>query len=288
MSDLSYEETVVVTEVDGTTFHANEAGAGPTLIALHGGGPGANAWDNSSAVFTSLSERFRVIMLDLPGFGRSVRGANFAPDAGESEDRIYARALISYLDKRGIDRAHFFGASMSGGCTLRLAIDHPGRVGKLVLKCPGGMPNPFSPGPPDGISAMIEFMKDPTRERMARVMHLFVPDPAKFREEMVERRFDAARRTPGPPHIGRVVSLAPELPAVKAPTLVLWGRDDHMVPFAGFLPLLDGIPDVRLHAWGAGTGHFVEWEHPAEFARVVTDFLLDDRAACASDRERSM
>jgi pimeloyl-ACP methyl ester carboxylesterase len=275
MSAPTYDDSVVITEVDGTTFHANEAGDGPTLIGLHGGGPGANAWDNTGGSFAALAKRFRVILLDLPGFGRSVRGPDFAPIEGESEDRIYARALIGYMDKRGIDRAHFFGASMSGGCVLRLAIDHPDRVGKLVLKGPGGMPNPFAPSPPAGIVAMLEFLKNPTREQMAKVVHLFVPNPARFREDMVDRRFEAALRTPGPSHIGPVVSLAAELSNVAAPTLVLWGRDDQMVPFASFLTLLDRMPDVRLHAWGAGTGHFVEWEHPAEFARVVTAFLED-------------
>jgi 4,5:9,10-diseco-3-hydroxy-5,9,17-trioxoandrosta-1(10),2-diene-4-oate hydrolase len=275
MPESLYERTSVLTTVGGTTFHANEAGDGPVLIALHGGGPGANAWDNTAASFEAFAERFRVILLDLPGFGGSVRGADFAAEDGQSEDRVYARALLAYMDERGIGRAHFLGASMSGGCVLRLAIDHPERVGKLVLKGPGGMSNPFSPGPPPGIMAMLEFMKDPTREQMAKVMHLFVPNGTKFREDMVDRRFEAAMRTPSPPHVGPVVSLESELSKVTAPTLVLWGRDDQMVPFAGFLPMLHNMPDVRLHAWGAGTGHFVEWEHPAEFARVVAGFLED-------------
>jgi pimeloyl-ACP methyl ester carboxylesterase len=275
MPPTTYDETSIFTEVDGTTFHANEAGIGPTLIGLHGGGPGANAWDNTRDSFEALAKRFRVILLDLPGFGASVRGSRFAPNKNESEDRIYARALIAYMDERGIDRAHFFGASMSGGCVLRLAIDHPDRVGKLVLKGPGGMPNPFAPSPPAGIVAMLEFLKNPTREQMAKVVHLFVPNPTRFREDMVDRRFEAALRTPGPPHLGPVVSLAEDLSRVAAPTLVLWGRDDQMVPFASFLTLLDRMPDVRMHAWGAGTGHFVEWEHPREFAQVVIGFLED-------------
>jgi 4,5:9,10-diseco-3-hydroxy-5,9,17-trioxoandrosta-1(10),2-diene-4-oate hydrolase len=270
---VDYQATARITEADGTTFHTNEAGDGPVLIALHGGGPGANAWDNIAGGADALAERFHLILLDLPGFGRSVRGPEFGRNSRESEDRVYARALLAFMDARGIDRAHFFGASMSGGCVLRLAIDHPDRVDKLVLKGPGGMPNPFGPSPSDGVAALIAFLAEPTRERMAAAMRLFVPDPAKFREEMVDRRLEAALRTPGPPPAGPIVSLAPELSDVRAPTLVLWGRDDHMVPFAGFLPLLDRIPDVRLHAWGTGTGHFVEWEHPAEFARVVTEFL---------------
>jgi pimeloyl-ACP methyl ester carboxylesterase len=274
---MGIRETSRLTEVDGTTFHTDEAGTGPTFICLHGGGPGATAWDNSGGVLAALAKHYRVILLDLPGFGGSVRGPGFAGRDGESEDRVYARSLLSFMDARGIDRAHLFGASMSGGCVLRLAIDHPDRVGRLVLKGPGGMPNPFGPAPPTGLAAMFEFVQHPSREQMAKVMHLFVPNPARFTDEvmgeMVDRRFAAAQATPASAPVGPLVSLAPELPQVAAPVLVLWGRDDHMVPFAGALTLLDLLPDARLHAWGAGTGHFPEWEHPAEFARTVVDFL---------------
>jgi pimeloyl-ACP methyl ester carboxylesterase len=272
-AELEPRQTSRVTEVDGTTFHTDEAGTGPTLICLHGGGPGATAWDNSAGILPALAKHFRVILLDLPGFGGSVRGPGFAGRDGEPEDRIYARSLLGFMDARGIDRAHLFGTSMSGGCVLRLAIDHPDRVGRLVLKGPGGMPNPFGPAPPTGLAAVFEFARNPTREQMAKVMRLFVPNPTRFTEEMVDRRFAAALATPGSAPVGPMVSLVPELPAVTAPVLVLWGRDDHMVPFAGALTLLDRLPDVRLHVWGAGTGHFPEWEHPAEFARTVVDFL---------------
>ena len=50
-------------------IHYNEAGSGPALICTHGGGPGANAWDNTKYAFDALAEHFRTILMDLPGLG---------------------------------------------------------------------------------------------------------------------------------------------------------------------------------------------------------------------------
>jgi 2-hydroxy-6-oxonona-2,4-dienedioate hydrolase len=63
-----------------------------------------------------------------------------------------------------------------------------------------------------------------------------------------------------------------ELPGLAAPVLILWGALDNMIPVKGVLDGFSLIPDVRAHVWG-GTGHFVVYEHPAEFARLVADFL---------------
>jgi 4,5:9,10-diseco-3-hydroxy-5,9,17-trioxoandrosta-1(10),2-diene-4-oate hydrolase len=267
-------ESERLTEVDGTTFHSHEAGTGPTLIALHGGGPGANAWHNTRHSFVALSQHFEVILLDLPGYGQSTR---FPAHDGETEDRVYARALLAFMDAREISQAHFFAPSMSSGCVLRLAINHPDRVGRLVLKSPGGMPNPFAPSPTAGLLALFEYGKNPSREAMEKVMRLFIPRADFLRPEMVDERYAAALATPAPAPVGPSISLAPELGSVRAPVLVLWGRDDHVVPFASAFTVLAGIPNCQLHVWGGGTGHFVEWEHPREFSQLVTNFLLDDR-----------
>ena len=266
----------VWSEVDGTTFHSHEGGTGPTLICLHGGGPGANAWHNSRHVFDSLSQRFSVILLDLPGYGKSTP---FVALAGESEDRVYARALLSFMDARSIAETHFYGPSMASGCVLRVAIDHPERTLRLVLKCPAGMPNPLAPWPPAGLLALADYGKSPSREAMEKVMHLFIPNSANFRDEMVDERYEAALATPSGKPVGPSVSLAPELPNVAAPTLLLWGREDHMVPFTSSFAALAGLPHARLHVWGSGTGHFIEWEHPAEFSELVTHFLLEHHDA---------
>ena len=259
------------TESGATRFFSNEAGTGPALICLHGGGPGANAWDNSQYVVEGLARSFHTILLDLPRYGQSTA---FAPLEGESDDRMYARALIAFMDARGIASAHLFATSMSTSCALRLALEHPDRVGRLVLKAPAAMPSWFVPFPTPGLVAMFAFMKEQTRDNMEALVRAFVPRKEAFSQDMVEARFEAAlRSTPVAPS-GVPTRLLDDLGSLEAATLVLAGRDDRMVPFEGALHLLGALRNAQLHVWGGGTGHFPEWEHPAEFVDLVTRFLV--------------
>ncbi len=68
---LNKEETDRYTEVNGVKLHYNEAGSGHALLCFHGGGPGANAWDNSKWCFGDFAEHFRTLLVDLPAYGES-------------------------------------------------------------------------------------------------------------------------------------------------------------------------------------------------------------------------
>ena len=274
----SYEDSSRTTTVNGRVMHSNELGDGPALLCFHGGGPGANAWDNSRRNAPALAEHFRVILLDLPGYGHSEQ---IDALAGETQDRTMARAILSFMDERGIEQAHFYGTSMSGGPVVRFALDHPERTNKLMLKSPAlGAPNLLSTSPPDGIRALNEFRLDPTHERMVTMMELFVPRAELLTEEMIESRFASAMHAINSAH--KVVEPLPpsyllsEVTNLQAPTLVVWGNQDHMVPLDGALIALAAIPNVRVHLWGNRTGHFVEWEHVEEFNRLATNFLRFD------------
>lgn len=273
----TYESTDRFTDVNGVTIHTNEAGSGPTLFGFHGGGPGANAWDNSKHNIDALSEHFQVILMDMPGYGHSTKEA--VAKEGETLDRTYARLIKEFMDLRGIDKAHLYGSSQSGPSTMRFGIEYPDRIGKIVLQAssPGG-PNWFTPSPPQGIQALNEFQAEPTYENMTRMMKNFVPRSELLTEDMIQRRFDMAM-VPG--HLEartrnqnvRNADLRTDVARLKAPVLVVWGHQDRMVPMEGALNSLSSIPDVRVHIWGGGTGHFVEYEHVDEFNRLVIDFL---------------
>jgi 4,5:9,10-diseco-3-hydroxy-5,9,17-trioxoandrosta-1(10),2-diene-4-oate hydrolase len=71
----SKEATDRYVDVDGIKIHYNEAGEGPALFCFHGGGPGANAWDNSKHNLDELAEHFRCILMDMPGYGLSDKTA---------------------------------------------------------------------------------------------------------------------------------------------------------------------------------------------------------------------
>src|SRR5206468_5478395 len=102
----------------GLRLHYHEAGdrANETVIMLHGGGPGASAWSNFGRNMAVLSNRFHVLAVDQPGFGRSSKPTEF-------EKQFFAAsadALAELLDQLGIERAHVVGNSLGGGTAVRL------------------------------------------------------------------------------------------------------------------------------------------------------------------------
>ncbi|CQD12662.1 2-hydroxy-6-oxo-6-phenylhexa-2,4-dienoate hydrolase [Mycolicibacterium conceptionense] len=111
-----------------------EAGAGPVVVMLHGGGPGASGVSNYGRNIDALAAHFRVIVPDMPGYGRSAKGVDKDDPFGFLADMI--RGL---LDELGVETAHLIGNSYGGAAALRLALDTPHRVGKLVLMGPGGI-----------------------------------------------------------------------------------------------------------------------------------------------------
>lgn len=275
---LDFAATSRSIEIEGSLIHYNDVGQGEILFTFHGGGPGANAWDNTKWNLEALAQRFRVILMDLPGYGGSHHVEALDDESLES---MHARVIGAFMDKLAIHRAHFYGTSMSAGSVIVFAHKHPDRVSRIVLKTPSVGPNLLSPTPPDGIMALLAFAEDPTRANMDRMMRLFVPKPGLLTEQMIEDRFNsaiAARGFPPPKKattgFGDFRSL---LPGLTSPILVLWGHQDRMVPLEGALTVLALIPNVQIHLWGGGTGHFIEFEHTEDFNELVIGFISKDR-----------
>ena len=130
-SNTLTERTV---RVNGKDIFVAEAGAGAPVVLLHGGGPGASGVSNYSRNIDALAKHYRVIVPDMPGYGRSAKGVDRSDPFGYLADHI--RGM---LDELGIERAHLVGNSYGGSCALRLALDTPHRVDKLVLMGPGGV-----------------------------------------------------------------------------------------------------------------------------------------------------
>jgi pimeloyl-ACP methyl ester carboxylesterase len=105
-----------------------EAGLGPVVVAVHGLGATKGSF---LPTVVALSDRFRVIALDLPGFGDSDKPIGARYDAG-----YFARAVIDLLDAIGVDRAHLIGNSLGGRVALEVGLRHPDRVDRLALLAP--------------------------------------------------------------------------------------------------------------------------------------------------------
>src|SRR5271154_5041696 len=124
------EHTITVA---GKPIFVAETGSGPAVVMLHGGGPGASGVSNYSRNIDALAQQFRVIVPDMPGYGRSAKGVDQSDPFGYLADMI--RGL---LDELGVGTAWLVGHSSGGAAALRLALDTPQRVGKLALMGPGG------------------------------------------------------------------------------------------------------------------------------------------------------
>ena len=127
----SKEETDHSIDVNDINIHYNEAGSGPALICTHGGGPGANAWDNTKLALPYLAEHFRTILLDMPGFGGSQKQIS---RNGVPMDLFCATLQRDFMDRLGIDKAHLYGSSAFGGAALRFGIEFPDRIGKIIIQ----------------------------------------------------------------------------------------------------------------------------------------------------------
>lgn len=260
-----------------------ETGTGPAVVLLHGGGPGASGVANYSANIDALAERFRVIVPDLPGYGRSSKGSSNGIDQSDPFGSL-AGAVRGVLDALGLDRAHLVGNSYGGSAALRLALDSPGRVDRLVLMGPGGIGTTRAL-PTPGLNRLLSYYPNPSRAKLEEfIREYLVHDGASVPDAAIEARYQASidPEVVANPPLRRPKSLRtlwrmdltrdPRLRGLATRTLVLWGVNDKVNRPAGGPRLATTMPNCDL-LMVAGTGHWVQWERAELFNRVVTDFL---------------
>jgi len=268
-------------------LHYHEAGpaggaAGAPVVMLHGGGPGASGWSNFGRNLGVFAGRFRTIVVDQPGFGRSEK-----PPVTGNYFAFAADALARLLDEVQIDRVHLIGNSLGGGTAVRFALRYPDRAGRLVLMGPGGLSlNVFAPDPTEGVKRLMEFSAPPgpSKEKMAAFLRTLVFDQRLITDELVEERLAAAR---DPAALAAAASLGAsffdpataeegllwrEAHRLRNQVLLVWGREDRVNPLDGALVALKLIRRARLHVFG-GCGHWAQLEKFDEFNQLVIGFL---------------
>jgi 4,5:9,10-diseco-3-hydroxy-5,9,17-trioxoandrosta-1(10),2-diene-4-oate hydrolase len=274
-----------VTVADKPIFVA-EAGSGAPVVMLHGGGPGASGVSNYSRNIDALAEHFRVIVPDMPGYGRSAKGVDQSDPFGYLADMI--RGLI---DELGIGTACLVGNSYGGAAALRLALDTPERVGKLVLMGPGGIGTTRG-APTAGLRSLLSYYggDGPSRDKLAAfIRNYLVYDGASVPDTLIETRYAASvdpevvadpplRRPSGPAALRTLwrmdLTRDKRLKHLQTPTLVLWGRDDKVNRPSGGPMLANLMPNADL-VMTSRTGHWMQWERADLFNRVAVDFLSE-------------
>jgi 2-hydroxy-6-oxonona-2,4-dienedioate hydrolase len=260
-------------------LHYNDVGQGDrTVVMLHGSGPGASGWANFHRnIEPMVQSGCRVILLDCPGWSKS---DSIVSTGSRSE--LNARCLKAVLDSLGIDRVQVIGNSMGAHSAVAFALANPACTDKLVLMGGGtGGPSQFVPMPTEGIKLIGALYREPTVENIKRMMNVFVFDASSLTEDLYQQRLTniLARRD----HLENFVKsveanpkqftdYGPRLGEIKAPTLVIWGRDDRFVPLDIGLRVIWGIPNAEMHIFNQ-CGHWAQWEHADKFNRMVTEFL---------------
>lgn len=289
VSEITFESTSRYAQVrPDLKLHYHEAGVGngPTIVLLHGGGPGASSWANFARNIPVLAKNFHVLAVDQPGFGRSDKPTEHPQYFVHS-----ASALKDLLDTLEItDRVHVLGNSLGGGAAVRFALDYPDRAGKLVLMGPGGVStNLFGPDPTEGVKALSTFVGEPTRENIEKFIRIMVFDQKIVTDELIDERFELART---PESLAAMRAMGKSFASadfekgmlwrdaykLRQPVLLIWGREDRVNPLDGALVAVKSIPRVQLHVFG-GCGHWAQAEKFTEFNRLTTDFLLGVKEA---------
>jgi len=282
-----YETTSRHVTTPAGRLHFHEAGEGAPLILLHGSGPGVDGWTNFAGNLPAFARSFRVLILDLPGFGGSDPAPGYPAD-------VAVTALGAFMDSLSIPSADLLGNSLGGIVAARFASLHPQRVRRLCSIGGVGGQSLFSPFPSEGLNLLVEFTENPTRERLAAWMRSMVYDPATVTEALIDERWCRASRPDALSWARRLYSRAavramnasPEaivqpwahLPLIQAPTLLAWGRDDRVAPLDRAILPMRLIPKCELHVF-FDCGHWAMIERREEFEDVVLAFFRRGRAA---------
>ena len=269
----------------GRDIFVVEIGEGPPLLMLHGGGPGASGLLNFVRNVSALAERFSLIVPDMPGFGWSTKGVDRKDPFGD-----LATAMLALLDALGVERTHALGNSLGGACALRMALEAPERVDRLVLLGPGGIDTSRRP-PTEGLLHLLDYYagEGPTREKCETFLRKdLVYDGASLPDALIDARYAASLdpEVVANPPLARPkelsaaldLTLDSRLSALNNPTLVLWGVEDRVNPASGGRSLQERMPNCDLYLFSR-TGHWVQWERSAEFNAATIAHLSQSTTA---------
>jgi 4,5:9,10-diseco-3-hydroxy-5,9,17-trioxoandrosta-1(10),2-diene-4-oate hydrolase len=255
---------------DGARMHYHEAGEGPPVVFVHGSGPGGSGYSNFQQNFPAFAEAgHRALVPDLLGYGLSSKPTDAQYTLGFHTD-----GLVRFLDALGVERTAVVGNSLGGAVAMRLALDHPDRVSRLILMAPGGLEARETYMGMRGIRRMLKCIFGPdgiTREGMRKVFELQLYDPAPVTDALIEARYRVALTQPRAVfETSRVPNMADEVARIACPVFTLWGADDQFCPVGGATTLAERVPNHRTEIL-SGCGHWVMVERRDLFNRLCVD-----------------
>lgn len=265
-------------QIAGVQLHVRDNGPkdAPALILLHGLGSSLHTWEPWAK---ALSSDYRVIRFDMPGAGLS------GPDpSGDYSDARSMQVLAALMDHLGIAKASLIGNSMGGKIAWKFAAAFSDKVEKLVLISPDGFASPGEEyGKRQPVPSMVRLMRYVLPKPFLKMnLDPAYGDPARLTDDIVTRYYDLllgfGNRDAMIARMEQTELVQPEplLRSIKAPTLLLWGQKDAMIPLANADDYLKALPNRKLVVL-PGLGHLPHEEAPEISLVSVTEFLAANR-----------
>lgn len=275
------------------TVHYETAGAGATpLVLVHGN---FGTWRWWRPLFDRLPPDARAYAPDLRGCGDSDR-------SGPHTIPALADDLAAFADTLGLAHFHLLGHSLGGAVALEFALRQPERAQTLALVAPApaeGMPmfrNTSTPAP--WLTRLFDLKRDTAlaqldtgyrfwrtlganRHLLRRALQRLTP--TLRHDDAFEALVDDAARMSPKAVIGHLRSLddwnvQAQLSRIKAPTLIVWGERDILVPRPALERMVSRLPRGRLVVW-PDTGHAPQLEQPDRFAMLLSSFIRENTPA---------
>lgn len=278
--------TVITTrDVQAGPWRLNVLEAGdstkPTVLWLHGSGPGVSARSNWAELIQTMPG-FRHVAPDVLGFGDSEHPEDLPVGVGASS-KVRVQSLLALLDELGVEKAHVVGNSLGGLLSVLMLQQQPDRFDRVILMGSAGAPLP----PSENLVKMVRYYQDTSPDAMRDLLQLFMHDTASFGEDLdliaKSRAVFAAREdirrshertfTPEPTPL---FFTGEQLAEITHEVLVVHGREDSIIPKEASYHYAAHLPNAQLHVL-PHAGHWVQIEQVDRF-RALAQLFLSEKA----------
>ncbi|XP_070792913.1 monoacylglycerol lipase ABHD6-like [Pituophis catenifer annectens] len=267
-------------------FTRGKPGSQPSVLMLHGFSLNKDMWLNTIGVFP---KDLHLICLDLPGHGGTTRLLAESHTAVAQAKRIHQFVQSAGLNHKPF---HLVGMSMGGMVAGVYAALYPAHVSSLALLCPAGLKIPKQTELFLWLKKLV-LSKDPaepalvslTKERIENFMKICLYQPSFLKMQLLKGYLED--RKPSFLDLTSTeskYSLHDNMRKIKAPTQIIWGKEDKVFDSSGAEILAAAIPNSQVH-WLEKCGHFITLERPRTSARLLLEFY---KSVCDSTEQKKV
>ena len=252
--------------IDNLKVNYKITGEGEPLLILHGWGGSSNSWVEVQKILAK--QNFKVIILDLPGFGKSIS----PPSPWTVED--YCQFIVNFINRIGLEKINLMGHSFGGRIAIKFAVLYPERLKKLILCASAGIKHP------------LNFFQKIIFKLAIFGNFLFSKRPFKRFKDVAQNFFYTFLRQKDYAKAKGIMKetlkkvleedLRPELSQIKINTLLIWGEKDKAVPIKDAYLMKEHIPQSVLEII-PGASHTPNLEMPEKIADIVGNFLANNK-----------